>query len=1085
MAVDRFREAVAAVAARQIAARPPGAAAPAPAALRVERAAGAEAFLRAAARPCSCRAPTPSDRARGPARAISSAPGVLRLAGDPGDSRAMLAALRLADSVAARAPARAGALEFSGVDGPAALSEAFARQLCFRRRARAETRGGLRVFSRRRGVSGAAGAAPGARAVDSATSPRPTSPTRGLARGLRAEGGVPEDRRTPGLQALAISVVVRQRRPSVYVRRAGDTPASPASSATPRGRRVGLVYAAGPPAQRPRGRAPDHVARPSSPPRAAPRAFTAIVVGAPPPGAPAPPPLDGLGQGILRQRGRDAHVECQRRHWSVHKVVCQARAVAPAPAPRGADARAHRGAAAAAILGVARDCARFLGPSLRALERVAEKLFDGAAAWIVFENDSVDDTGAILERFAAERPHRREALRATGLDKTFPRRTERIARARNLALERLEARGWLEGLDYVVVADLDDVNADIDVAGAAAALWHLEVRFSARAAVPVLSAFGGLAIYRAAKLKDRRDAAKLAPARYDGGRGHGAAGVPPALVGQDCEHAFHAALRAYHGGALAVCVHPRLLNCPGQAARDPHLLRARRRGLARGRGLGLVAEGLAAVALVGPLVARVEEEGRDRVLDGGEPRRERVGQALHLAALDAVSAAGGVVRAVREAPPRRRGAGAAARAAASPKRGGAASGRPSSASGARGGATGRLAARRDAFDGVALARRFASCRRGAAEYGRLERSTAAAAGGPSTFTAQQKVASRWFLFGRASRPPAAARRRRRPAVARAAVALLRHGPETLATRGSRRFAEPQRLWDRCDNGSFGFTFVRDPLAAFLGPSRSSAARQKRSDLAFLAPSLRMPRGNATAVLAAYVADARRGAPLGRLSLHTWPQAFRVDALRAAALRVSVAAYLMDASAAALHKALVKGVSGEAGRPPAGRLAGYVAARVAVTLVAVELTRRVSPIAAGSGIPETKSVLAGFSLPGFLTLRTLVAKVGGVVLLLGAGLPVGKEGPFIHTAAIFAEQLLSLSYFRVLNDTPEFRHQMLSAAAAVGVSAAFGAPIGGIMFSIEATATFYVTAHYWGAFFAATCGAFVSRELGYDDYAAFS
>jgi hypothetical protein len=79
-------------------------------------------------------------------------------------------------------------------------------------------------------------------------------------------------------------------------------------------------------------------------------------------------------------------------------------------------------------------------------------------------------------------------------------------------------------------------------------------------------------------------------------------------------------------------------------------------GLARGRGLGLVAEGLAAVALVGPLVARVEEEGRDRVLDGGEPRRERVGEALHLAALDAVERGpGGVVRAVREAPPRRRG----------------------------------------------------------------------------------------------------------------------------------------------------------------------------------------------------------------------------------------------------------------------------------------------------------------------------------------------------------------------------------------------------------------------------------------------
>ena len=332
----------------------------------------------------------------------------------------------------------------------------------------------------------------------------------------------------------------------------------------------------------------------------------------------------------------------------MHKVVCQARAVAPAPAPpRAAPTPARIEAPPrAAILGVARDCSRFLGPSLRALERVAEKLFDGAAAWIVVENDSVDDTGAILERFAAERPHRREALRATGLDAKFPRRTERIARARNLALERLEARGWLESLEYVVVADLDDVNADIDVAGAAAALWHLEVggadvatanqprtyydvwalrteafdvnswvlahrrrvvdeglaaffplarpfpagydlrrgdvirdevRFSTRAPpVPVLSAFGGLAIYRAAKLKDRRDASKLAPARYGGAD---AAMAPPAChplwSGQDCEHvAFHAALRAYHGGALAVCVHPRLLNCPGQAAREPNRLRA-------------------------------------------------------------------------------------------------------------------------------------------------------------------------------------------------------------------------------------------------------------------------------------------------------------------------------------------------------------------------------------------------------------------------------------------------------------------------------------------------------------------------------
>ena len=157
---------------------------------------------------------------------------------------------------------------------------------------------------------------------------------------------------------------------------------------------------------------------------------------------------------------------------------------------------------------------------------------------------------------------------------------------------------------------------------------------------------------------------------------------------------------------------------------------------------------------------------------------------------------------------------------------------------------------------------------------------------------------------------------------------------------------------------------------------------------------------------------------------------------------------------------------------------------AITLIAVELTKRVAPIAAGSGIPEVKSILAGFSIPGFLEPRTLVAKVLGVVLLLGAGLPIGKEGPFIHTAAILAELLMRVPFFaRHTNEL--FRNQMLSAAAAVGVSAAFGAPIGGILFSIEATANYYATSHYWGAFLCATVGAFTSRELAFKSYGAFS
>ncbi|KAJ1444672.1 chloride channel [Pelagophyceae sp. CCMP2097] len=199
-----------------------------------------------------------------------------------------------------------------------------------------------------------------------------------------------------------------------------------------------------------------------------------------------------------------------------------------------------------------------------------------------------------------------------------------------------------------------------------------------------------------------------------------------------------------------------------------------------------------------------------------------------------------------------------------------------------------------------------------------------------------------------------------------------------------------------------------------------------------------------------------------------------------AFSVSIAAFLIEVAHTIIHDGLEATL-----RFGNGGIVLYLIVRVVLVLLAVEFTKRVSPIAAGSGIPEVKAILAGFSIPGFLSMRTGVAKVGGVILLFGAGLPIGKEGPFIHTASIIAENLLQIKWFRAMNDTPEFRKQMLSAAAAVGVAAAFGAPIGGIMFSIEATATFYATQHYWGTFFCSSAAAFISHEIGYDAIAAFS
>lgn len=45
---------------------------------------------------------------------------------------------------------------------------------------------------------------------------------------------------------------------------------------------------------------------------------------------------------------------------------------------------------------------------------------------------------------------------------------------------------------------------------------------------------------------------------------------------------------------------------------------------------------------------------------------------------------------------------------------------------------------------------------------------------------------------------------------------------------------------------------------------------------------------------------------------------------------------------------------------------------------------------GSGIPELKTILRGVVLKEYLTLKAFIAKVIGLTLALGSGMPVGKE-----------------------------------------------------------------------------------------------
>lgn len=121
----------------------------------------------------------------------------------------------------------------------------------------------------------------------------------------------------------------------------------------------------------------------------------------------------------------------------------------------------------------------------------------------------------------------------------------------------------------------------------------------------------------------------------------------------------------------------------------------------------------------------------------------------------------------------------------------------------------------------------------------------------------------------------------------------------------------------------------------------------------------------------------------------------------------------------------------------------------------------------------KTILRGVQLKQlkkFLTFKTLVAKCIGLTATLGSGMPLGKEGPFVHIASILAQFLSKLTIFRGIFENESRNIDMLAAACAVGVGACFASPVGGVLFSIEVTATYFAVRNYWRGFFGAVCGA---------------
>ena len=164
---------------------------------------------------------------------------------------------------------------------------------------------------------------------------------------------------------------------------------------------------------------------------------------------------------------------------------------------------------------------------------------------------------------------------------------------------------------------------------------------------------------------------------------------------------------------------------------------------------------------------------------------------------------------------------------------------------------------------------------------------------------------------------------------------------------------------------------------------------------------------------------------------------------------------------------------------------WMGMNLVITMLAAMLVTYLQPMAAGSGIPLIKSYLNGVKIPGLLSFRAFVAKTVGVVLSILGGLICGKEGPMAHSGGIIAAGLgkgrINFCKGKVISLYDGFRNDheirdFVAGGSAAGVSAAFGAPVGGTLFSLEEAASFWNQDLTWRVFFGAMVSTFGTNFL---------
>lgn len=136
---------------------------------------------------------------------------------------------------------------------------------------------------------------------------------------------------------------------------------------------------------------------------------------------------------------------------------------------------------------------------------------------------------------------------------------------------------------------------------------------------------------------------------------------------------------------------------------------------------------------------------------------------------------------------------------------------------------------------------------------------------------------------------------------------------------------------------------------------------------------------------------------------------------------------------------------------------------------VYLVKRFAPEAGGSGVPHLKGVLMG--LQRLRSARVLLVKFFGGLLALGSGLAMGREGPTLQMGGAMGDLVA-----RWLRGGEANRRILIAAGAAAGLSAAFNAPLAGLIFVLEEVQRDFEPAMFAAAIVASLVADVVGRLL---------